>query len=134
MSTAMNAAIRSASVVLARPPFLLPAAPKPVTQDVFRPSAMRELLERVRRLAGTHVTVALLGETGSGKDVMAHLFHEQSRRADAPFVVFDCGAVPANLMESELFGHERGAFTSAHAAHVGAFERAAGGTLFLDEI
>jgi transcriptional regulator with PAS, ATPase and Fis domain len=78
--------------------------------------------------------VTLTGETGTGKDVFAHLLHELSPRSRQPFVVFDCGAVPANLMESELFGHERGAFTGAHAEHPGAFERAAGGTLFLDEI
>src|SRR5262249_1806056 len=76
----------------------------------------------------------LIGETGTGKDVTAHAVHEASARANAPFVVFDCGAVPPNLVESELFGHERGAFTGAHSEHQGAFERAEGGTLFLDEI
>ena len=95
---------------------------------------MTEIFSVVGRLAPTDVTVTLTGETGTGKDVFAHLLHELSPRARQPFVVFDCGAVPANLMESELFGHERGAFTGAHAEHPGAFERAAGGTLFLDEI
>ena len=104
------------------------AAPFPVAQ------VMREALDLVHRLAPTNVTVALIGETGTGKDVTAHLIHDLSPRAACPFVVFDCGAVPANLMESELFGHERGAFTGAHATHVGALERARGGTLFLDEI
>src|SRR4029078_1953027 len=79
-------------------------------------------------------TVTLIGETGTGKDVLAHAIHDTSLRPDGPFIVFDCGAVPANLVESELFGHERGAFTGAHAEHPGAFERARGGTLFLDEI
>jgi DNA-binding NtrC family response regulator len=88
----------------------------------------------VGRLAPTNVTVTLTGETGTGKDVMAHLIHDQSPRASEPFVVFDCGAVPPNLIESELFGHDRGAFTGAHSEHPGAFERADGGTLFLDEI
>ncbi len=88
----------------------------------------------VGRLAQTDVTVTLTGETGTGKDVFAHLVHDSSPRAGQPFVVFDCGAVPPNLVESELFGHERGAFTGAHAEHPGAFERAHGGTLFLDEI
>lgn len=88
----------------------------------------------VNRLAVTNITVTLIGETGTGKDVLAHAIHNASPRAAAPFVVFDCGAVPANLIESELFGHERGAFTGAHAEHAGAFERASGGTLFLDEI
>jgi transcriptional regulator with PAS, ATPase and Fis domain len=95
---------------------------------------MREVMSIVARLAPTDVTVTLTGETGTGKDVFAHTLHDLSRRAAKPFVVFDCGAVPANLVESELFGHERGAFTGAHAEHPGAFERAQGGTLFLDEI
>jgi transcriptional regulator with PAS, ATPase and Fis domain len=94
----------------------------------------REVLDLVARLANSNVTVALVGETGTGKDVTARLIHARSARAKRPFVVFDCGAVPANLMESELFGHERGAFTGAHAVHVGALERARGGTLFLDEL
>src|SRR5215813_2967758 len=96
--------------------------------------AMRAALDLVARVAPTNVTVALFGETGTGKDVTARLIHARSPRARFPFVVFDCGAVPANLMESELFGHERGAFTGAHTVHVGALERASGGTLFLDEI
>jgi transcriptional regulator with PAS, ATPase and Fis domain len=95
---------------------------------------MRVALDLVARLAPTNVTVALFGETGTGKDVTARLIHARSPRSRFPFVVFDCGAVPANLMESELFGHERGAFTGAHSAHVGMLERASGGTLFLDEI
>jgi transcriptional regulator with PAS, ATPase and Fis domain len=95
---------------------------------------MSEVLSVVGRLAPTDVTVTLTGETGTGKDVFAHMVHDMSPRASHPFVVFDCGAVPANLVESELFGHERGAFTGAHAEHPGAFERAQGGTLFLDEI
>jgi transcriptional regulator with PAS, ATPase and Fis domain len=95
---------------------------------------MHELYAMVARLAPSEVTVTLTGETGTGKDVFAHLIHDTSPRADEPFVVFDCGAVPPNLVESELFGHERGAFTGAHAEHPGAFERAVGGTLFLDEI
>ena len=97
-------------------------------------TAMGEVFAILRRLARTDVTLTLLGETGTGKDVTAHAVHEASARAASPFVVFDCGAVPANLVESELFGHERGAFTGAHAEHEGAFERARGGTLFLDEI
>jgi DNA-binding NtrC family response regulator len=96
--------------------------------------AMIDVFTVVRRLAATDVTLTLIGETGTGKDVLAHAVHEASGRAGSPFVVFDCGAVPANLVESELFGHERGAFTGAHSEHEGAFERARGGTLFLDEI
>jgi DNA-binding NtrC family response regulator len=97
-------------------------------------AAMNEVFAILRRLAPSQVTMTLCGETGTGKDVFAHAVHEVSPRARGPFVVFDCGAVPPNLVESELFGHERGAFTGAHAEHAGAFERAQGGTLFLDEI
>ena len=97
-------------------------------------AAMNEVFAILRRLASSQVTMTLCGETGTGKDVFAHAVHDVSPRARAPFVVFDCGAVPPNLVESELFGHERGAFTGAHAEHAGAFERAQGGTLFLDEI
>jgi transcriptional regulator with PAS, ATPase and Fis domain len=95
---------------------------------------MREVFGLLARFAQTDMTVTLLGETGTGKDVLAHALHDQSRRAAGPFVVFDCGAVAANLVESELLGHERGSFTGAIAAHSGAFERAHTGTLFLDEI
>jgi transcriptional regulator with PAS, ATPase and Fis domain len=96
--------------------------------------AMQEVLDVLDRFARTNVTVTLLGETGTGKDVVAHALHEESPRANGPFVVFDCGAVAPNLAESELLGHERGAFTGAVSAYAGAFERANGGTLFLDEI
>ncbi len=95
---------------------------------------MLEVFDVLQRFAQTDVTVAFFGETGAGKDVIAHVLHEQSARATGPFVVFDCGAVAANLAESELLGHERGAFTGAVSAHPGAFERAHGGTLFLDEV
>ena len=97
-------------------------------------STMEEVLSSMARLAPSGVTVTLIGETGTGKDVLAHALHDASLRAKGPFVIFDCGAVPANLVETELYGHERGAFTGAHAEHIGAFERARGGTLFLDEI
>ena len=95
---------------------------------------MHAVFDLVQRLAVSEVTVTLLGETGSGKDVFSHAIHDKSKRASGPFVVFDCGAVPPNLIESELFGHEKGSFTGAHAEHPGAFESAQGGTLFLDEI
>jgi len=99
-----------------------------------RSPVMGEVFDLVQRLAPTSVTVTILGETGTGKDVFAHALHEQGERTKSPLVVFDCGAVPPNLVESELFGHERGAFTGAHSEHPGAFERAFGGTLFLDEV
>jgi DNA-binding NtrC family response regulator len=95
---------------------------------------MCDVFDALDRIAGTDVTVTLLGDTGAGKEVLARTLHQRSRRAEGPFVVFDCGAVAPNLAESELLGHERGAFTGAVSAHAGAFERADGGTLFLDEI
>ena len=101
---------------------------------VARSAGMHEVFDVLERFAPTDVSVTFIGETGAGKDVLAHALHEESARARAPFVVFDCGAVAANLAESELLGHERGAFTGAIATHPGAFERAHGGTLFLDEI
>lgn len=101
---------------------------------VSRAPAMLKVLGTLSRLAPTELTITLIGETGVGKDVLSQALHEHSQRAAAPFVVFDCGAVAANLAESELFGHERGAFTGAQASHPGAFERANGGTLFLDEV
>jgi len=101
---------------------------------VARSAAMHQVFDLVERLARTDVTVTLIGETGTGKDVIAHAIHERSTQPEGPFVVFDCGAVAPNLMESELLGHERGAFTGALNMHEGAFERANGGTLFLDEI
>jgi DNA-binding NtrC family response regulator len=120
------------------PAISLPAAPVAKARSFGRidalSSAMSDVFEVLRRLSPTDVTVTLIGETGTGKDVAANAVHQASARASGPFVVFDCGAVPANLVESELFGHERGAFTGAHADHEGAFERARGGTLFLDEI
>jgi DNA-binding NtrC family response regulator len=95
---------------------------------------MQQVLATLSRLAPTELTITIVGETGTGKDVVSQAIHEHSARRSGPFVVFDCGAVAANLAESELFGHERGAFTGALAMHAGAFERANGGTLFLDEV
>jgi len=95
---------------------------------------MHELFDALHRFAPLEVTIMLLGETGTGKDVLAQAIHQHSSRRAGPFVVFDCGAVAANLAESELLGHERGAFTGAVSGHAGAFERARGGTLFLDEV
>jgi DNA-binding NtrC family response regulator len=99
-----------------------------------RSSAMHDVFDVLDRFVGTEVNITLVGETGVGKDVLAHGLHELSRRAAGPFVIFDCGSVAANLAESELLGHERGAFTGAVSGHAGAFERAQGGTLFLDEV
>ena len=96
--------------------------------------AMRTVFGMLERIAPTDATVLLEGETGTGKDVLARAIHLASPRAKEPFVVVDCGAVSYTLIESELFGHERGAFTGAVASRRGAFEIADGGTLFLDEV
>jgi transcriptional regulator with PAS, ATPase and Fis domain len=95
---------------------------------------MRELFVDLERLACTEVTLLIEGETGTGKDLVAESVHRKSARAEEPYVVFDCGAVAPTLVESELFGHERGAFTGALATRPGVFEQADGGTLFLDEL
>jgi transcriptional regulator with GAF, ATPase, and Fis domain len=101
---------------------------------IGRSAAMRRVFEHLQMVAPTDTTVLLLGETGVGKDLVAQEIHAHSSRAQRPFVVVDCGALPGSLIESELFGHERGAFTGADQARAGAFEEADGGTLFLDEI
>jgi DNA-binding NtrC family response regulator len=97
-------------------------------------TVMRRLFALLGRIAPTDLTITLIGETGTGKDVLAHAIHDASPRREAPFAVFDCAAVPPSLIESELFGHEKGAFTGATSARAGVFERAHGGTLFIDEI
>ena len=95
---------------------------------------LRGVMARVAQVAPTHATVLILGETGAGKEVVARAIHERSTRAKGPFVRVNCGAVPPDLIDSELFGHEKGSFTGALATRRGWFERADGGTLFLDEI
>jgi transcriptional regulator with PAS, ATPase and Fis domain len=96
--------------------------------------AMRHLFAVLERAAQSDVTVLLEGESGVGKEVLARAIHTRSQRAGGPFVTVDCGAIPSSLIESELFGHERGAFTGATHARSGVFEQADGGTIFLDEI
>ena len=99
-----------------------------------RSARMRRVFEVLRKVSPTPTTVLLTGESGTGKEVAARAVHELSPRAEGPFIVVDCGALPPTLIESELYGHERGAFTGADRSRRGAFEEAAGGTLFLDEI
>lgn len=95
---------------------------------------LRDVMLRVEQVAPTDAPVMILGETGSGKEVIARAIHARSRRANGPVVRVNCGAIPPELVDSELFGHERGAFTGATATRKGWFERANGGTLFLDEV
>jgi transcriptional regulator with GAF, ATPase, and Fis domain len=96
--------------------------------------ALRRVLDHVSQVAPTPAAVLLLGETGTGKELLARAIHERSPRRAKPFIKVNCAALPAALIESEMFGHEKGAFTGATAAHPGRFELADGGTLFLDEI
>ena len=113
----------------------------PVDDEALKPSqiigesvAMQEVFRTIGRLSRSSISVMLTGETGSGKEVVARALHQHSSRSRGPFVAINTAAIPAELLESELFGHERGSFTGAHARRPGRFEEAAGGTLFLDEI
>jgi two-component system nitrogen regulation response regulator NtrX len=101
---------------------------------VWASDAMRQVMSMVERLAGGESRVCILGETGTGKELIARAIHDRSQRSQGPFVAVNCAAVPQELIESELFGHEKGAFTGAAARHEGKFEQANRGTLFLDEI
>ncbi|MDG2443227.1 MAG: sigma-54 factor interaction domain-containing protein, partial [Luminiphilus sp.] len=96
--------------------------------------AIAQVRELVKRVAPTDSSVLITGESGTGKEVVARGIHTQSERGAGPFIAVNCGAIPGELLESELFGHEKGAFTGAVSARVGRFEQAATGTLFLDEI
>jgi len=96
--------------------------------------AMKAVFSQIRSVSPTDTTVLLTGETGTGKSMLAHLIHQHSTRSDKPFISVHCGAIPDTLLESELFGHEKGAFTGAVKKRLGKFEIASGGTIFLDEI
>jgi len=101
---------------------------------IWASDAMQRVMAQVDRVAPTESRVCILGETGTGKELVARAVHERSARRERPFVTVNCAAVPSELIESELFGHEKGAFTGAAARHLGKFEQAHGGTLFLDEV
>lgn len=103
-------------------------------QIIGRSRSMNRLLEAVKQVASSEATVLLLGESGTGKELIAEAVHRLSRRANHPLIKVNCAAIPENLLEDELFGHEKGAFTGAHSQRKGRFERANGGTVFLDEI
>ncbi|MFQ6115820.1 MAG: sigma 54-interacting transcriptional regulator, partial [bacterium] len=96
--------------------------------------AIQQILLTVRQVAPTEISVLIIGESGTGKELVAEAIHKQSRRHDKPMVVVNCGAIPEGILESELFGHEKGAFTGAIGARKGYFELADTGTVFLDEI
>ena len=101
---------------------------------VWKSPVMQTVIARVERVAASETRVCVLGETGTGKELIARTVHEKSPRRSGPFVTLNCAAVPGELIESELFGHEKGSFTGAASRHLGKFEQAHGGTLFLDEI
>ena len=136
-----TAAIRAgARDVLPLPPdadllaaMLVAATGKP-GEPVVRDAAMRAVLRRAEQVAAADASVLITGESGTGKEVLARLIHARSRRAHGPFIALNCAAIPEALLESEMFGHERGAFSGAVARRMGKFEAANGGTLLLDEI
>lgn len=101
---------------------------------VWQGQAMQKVMAQIDRVAASETRVCILGETGTGKELVARTLHERSARASGPFVTLNCAAVPAELIESELFGHEKGSFTGAAGKHIGKFEQAQHGTIFLDEI
>jgi two-component system NtrC family response regulator len=111
-----------------------PAGRKRYHKMVGESEALQRVFALVQRVAPTDATVLVLGENGTGKELVAHAIHEASRRRDRPFIPIHCGAIPETLLESELFGHERGAFTDAYRMREGKLELADGGTIFLDEI
>lgn len=109
-------------------------APEETPEIIGQAPAMQEVFRAIGRLSRSHATVLINGESGTGKELVASALHRHSPRADKPFIAINTAAIPKDLLESELFGHERGAFTGAQAARRGRFEQADGGTLFLDEI
>ena len=110
------------------------AVPDTADALVGRCPGMQEVYKAVGRVAPTDTTVLILGESGTGKELVARAIYQHSRRADKPFLAINCGALPENLLESELFGHEKGAFTGADRKRIGKFEQCHGGTIFLDEV
>ncbi len=114
--------------------WMLPSAPDGGTDFITQDCATVALLELAKRVAASDATVMITGESGTGKEVLARFVHRHSARASKPFIAINCAAIPENLLEATLFGHERGAFTGANQSHAGKFEQAQGGTLLLDEV
>ena len=110
------------------------SAPEPTPEIIGEAPAMQEVFRAIGRLSGSNLSVLINGESGTGKELVARALHNHSPRADQPFIAINIAAIPNELLESELFGHEKGAFTGAVATRKGRFEQANGGTLFLDEI
>jgi two-component system, NtrC family, nitrogen regulation response regulator GlnG len=117
-----------------REPEPAPAVSQRAEKIIGHSAAVREICKQIGRVAPLDVTVLILGESGTGKELVARAIHQHSKRADKPFVAINCAAIPEGLVESELFGHEPGAFTGARGRQIGRFEQADGGTVFLDEI
>ncbi|WP_300620739.1 nitrogen regulation protein NR(I) [Dokdonella sp.] len=132
----LDQAVAAARRALAQPRGAPPAAGAPAAEAelIGSSAAMRELFRAIGRVAASGLGVLVTGETGTGKELVARALHRESARAKQPFVALNTAAIPAELLESELFGHEAGAFTGAARRHAGRFEQADGGTLFLDEI
>jgi two-component system, NtrC family, response regulator AtoC len=131
IETALSARSRADAVArLSRPELEAPE----ITELVGSSPSMRSVAEQIGRASKLDVTVLITGESGTGKEIVARALHDHGSRRDGPFVAMSCAAVPADILESELFGHAQGAFTGAHATHEGLFAYAEGGTLFLDEI
>lgn len=131
--------LRAGSAQLRFEPVFKPMEIAPAAVDRFgslvgRSVRMRQIFTLLERIAQTEATVVIFGETGTGKSAVAQAIHQNSARKDGPFITVDCGAIAENLIESELFGHEKGAFTGADRMRQGALERAQGGTLFIDEL
>lgn len=121
---------------LMRTPAALPDSPDPGTGDALlgRCPAMQDVYKAIGRVAGQNVSVLVLGESGTGKELVARAIYQHGPRADEPFLAVNCAAIPEPLLESELFGHEKGAFTGAERKRIGKFEQCHGGTIFLDEV